>query len=122
MRVHSLSEITLKDMGLELKPSKTRLTHTLHNVGKEKPGFDFLGFNIKQYKVGKYTSGKGTKGGILGFKTLIKPSRKSVQNHYKHIAEIIKTSRSLISSGSEVRKLSRRERGVSLPNQPTALE
>ncbi len=45
-------------MGLELKPSKTRLSHTLHNVGSEKAGFDFLGFNIRQYKAGKYTCGK----------------------------------------------------------------
>jgi RNA-directed DNA polymerase len=60
----------LNDIGLELKPSKTRLTHTLHNVGKEKPGFDFLGFNIRHYKAGKYTSGKNTHKELLGFKTL----------------------------------------------------
>ena len=85
----------LNDMGLELKPSKTRLTHTLHNVGKEKAGFDFLGFNIRQYKVGKYASGKGTRGRLLGFKTLIKPCRKSIQNHYNQIVRIIETSKSL---------------------------
>jgi retron-type reverse transcriptase len=44
----------LKDMGLELKPSKTRLTHTLNKCDKEEPGFNFLGFFIKQWKVGKY--------------------------------------------------------------------
>ncbi|NEO66713.1 MAG: group II intron reverse transcriptase/maturase, partial [Moorea sp. SIO4G2] len=33
----------LKHMGLELKPSKTRITHTFD-------GFNFLGFNIRQYK------------------------------------------------------------------------
>jgi len=82
----------LKGMGLELKPSKTRLTHTLHNVGKEKAGFDFLGFNIRQYKVGKYTCGKKN-GKPLGFKTLIKPSRKSIQNHYKQLVDIINQSK-----------------------------
>ena len=81
-------------MGLELKPSKTRLTHTLHNVGKEKAGFDFLGFNIRQFKVGKYNSGK-LKGELLGFKTLIKPSKKSVHNHYYQLAELINNSKSL---------------------------
>jgi hypothetical protein len=33
-------------MGLELKPSKTRLTHTLNKYENEEPGFNFLGFNI----------------------------------------------------------------------------
>ncbi len=32
----------LKDMGLELKPSKTRITHTLH-ADEGQAGFDFLG-------------------------------------------------------------------------------
>lgn len=85
----------LKDIGLELKPSKTRLTHTLHNVGKEKAGFDFLGFNVRQYKVGKYTSAKSPTGKILGFKTLIKPSKKSIKTHYSKLAEIIDSSKSL---------------------------
>lgn len=48
----------LSDMGLELKPSKTRLTHSLIKYKNESPGFDFLGFNIKQFKTGKYTTGK----------------------------------------------------------------
>ena len=54
-------------MGLELKPSKTRLSHTLHNVGSEKAGFDFLGFNIRQYKAGKYTCGKDQQGKLRLF-------------------------------------------------------
>jgi RNA-directed DNA polymerase len=84
----------LKDIGLELKPSKTRLTHTLHNVGKEKAGFDFLGFNVRQYKVGKYLSGKNPRGKLLGFKTLIKPSKKSIKTHYKKLADIINSGKS----------------------------
>ena len=98
-RCRELISEWLKDMGLELKPSKTRLTHTLHNVGKEKAGFDFLGFNVRQYKIGKYTSGKkNQKGELLGYKTIIKPSKKSIQNHYKQIAEIIDNSKSLKQS------------------------
>ena len=84
----------LKGMGLELKTSKTRLTHTLHNVGQEKAGFDFLGFNIRQFKVGKYNSGKFQEN-LLGFKTLIKPSKKSIRLHYYQLAEIINNSKSL---------------------------
>jgi len=30
-------------MGLELKPSKTRLVHTLNSFAEEPPGFEFLG-------------------------------------------------------------------------------
>ena len=78
----------LSGMGLELKPSKTRLTHTLEEYLEEKPGFDFLGFNVRQYPTGKYTSGR-VKGKILGFKTIITPSKDSQKRHYKKVAEII---------------------------------
>ena len=47
-------------MGLELKEAKTRFTHTL--AAKEEcngnVGFDFLGFTIRQFPVGKYKSKK----------------------------------------------------------------
>jgi len=79
----------LADMGLELKPSKTRIAHTLENQNEEKAGFDFLGFNIRQHKVGKYTSGRDSKGQILGFKTLITPSKESQERHYQKICEVI---------------------------------
>ncbi|WP_144238159.1 group II intron reverse transcriptase/maturase [[Scytonema hofmanni] UTEX B 1581] len=79
----------LKDMGLELKPSKTRLAHTLNSVENEKPGFNFLGFNIRQFPVGKYHSGKTTKGELLGFKTIITPSKEKVKVHYDKIADVI---------------------------------
>ena len=83
----------LKDIGLELKPSKTRLTHTLNELEKEKPGFNFLGFNIRQYKVGKHHSGKvpinrekKAKGNTrLGFKTIIKPSPEKIKTHYQEL-------------------------------------
>ncbi len=83
----------LKDMGLELKPSKTRLAHTLEVYEEEKPGFDFLGFNIRQFKVGKYTSGKNTTGKKLGFKTIITPSKEKQKRHYRDIAETIEKHR-----------------------------
>ena len=79
----------LKDMGLELKPSKIRLAHTFKSVENEKPGFNFLGFNIRQFSVGKYHSGKTTQGQLLGFKTIITPSREKVKVHYDKIADII---------------------------------
>jgi RNA-directed DNA polymerase len=79
----------LKDIGLELKPSKTRLAHTLNRVENEKPGFDFLGFNIRQFSVGKYHSGKNTQGNLLGFKTIITPSKEKVKVHLDKIADVI---------------------------------
>jgi len=78
----------LKDIGLELKPSKTRTTHTLKTHEQEPPGFDFLGFNIRQYPVGKHQSGKNN-GERLGFKTLIKPSKEKIAQHYRKVANTI---------------------------------
>lgn len=58
----------LKDMGLELKQTKTRLAHTLNKYGEEEPGFNFLGFNVRQFRVGRYHSKQG-------FKTIISTLR-----------------------------------------------
>jgi RNA-directed DNA polymerase len=84
----------LKKVGLELKPEKTRITHTLNetevNGVVNKPGFDFLGFNIRQYPVGKYNSGKNPQKQLLGFKTLIKPSKEAVLTQHAKLREIIK--------------------------------
>ena len=51
----------LKERGLEFSEEKTRIT----NLDE---GFDFLGFNIRRYKVSTTKS---------GYKLLIKPSKKS---------------------------------------------
>ncbi len=79
----------LSQIGLELNQEKTKITHTLNDYEENKPGFDFLGFNIRQYPVGKYQSGKKTNGEILGFKTIIKPSKEKVKEHYRKLADII---------------------------------
>lgn len=81
-RCQSIISEWLKGIGLELKPSKTRLTHTLNQCGNEQPGFEFLGFNIRQFHVGKNHS-------KLGFKTIISPSKEKQKIHYKRIASII---------------------------------
>ncbi|NER01396.1 MAG: DNA polymerase [Okeania sp. SIO3C4] len=78
----------LKGMGMELNKSKTRIVHTLREYMSEKPGFDFLGFNIRQYKKGKYNCVK-VRGQTLGFKTIITPSKESQKKHYQQIAEVI---------------------------------
>lgn len=72
----------LTDAGLEISERKTRIVHT-------SSGFDFLGFHIRQYVVGKHHSGKSRNGKRLGFKTLITPSKEKVKRHYEKIADII---------------------------------
>lgn len=72
----------LSGIGLELKPSKTRITHTL--VPHEgQVGFDFLGYEVRQYPVGKTHSKQG-------FKTFIKPSKEAKLGHSYRIREVVK--------------------------------
>lgn len=83
-----LIETWLKDIGLELKPEKTRISHTLEEY-EGNTGFDFLGFHIQHHKVGKYKSGLDSKKRHLGFKLRITPSKKSIKNHLTKIEEVI---------------------------------
>jgi RNA-directed DNA polymerase len=83
------AEEWLKGMSLELKPSKTRISHTL-NPYEGNVGFDFLGFNIRQYPVGKHQSGCNPHGEKLGFKTIIKPSKNKIALHIESIRKTIK--------------------------------
>jgi RNA-directed DNA polymerase len=78
----------LEDVGLELKPSKTRISHTL-NKYEGNTGFDFLGFNIRQYEVGQTHTGLNTIGVPLGFKTILKPSKEKIKSHNKKIGDVI---------------------------------
>ncbi|CAD5934151.1 putative reverse transcriptase [Planktothrix tepida] len=80
----------LSDMGLELKPSKTKITHTLNEIDG-KVGFNFLGFHIQQHEVGNYRSANNSKGIPLGFKTIITPSKTKIKTHLIKIAEVIDT-------------------------------
>ncbi|NEO77558.1 group II intron reverse transcriptase/maturase [Moorena sp. SIO4G3] len=65
----------LEEIGLELKSTKTRLVHTSN-------GFEFLGFNVRQYQTGRHQSKQG-------FKTLIKPSKKRVKEHWEKLSKVI---------------------------------
>jgi RNA-directed DNA polymerase len=78
----------LQDMGLELKPSKTKITHTL-TAHEGNVGFDFLGFSIRQYPVGKTHTGTNSHGASLGFKTIIKPSKEAVKRHIAQMKQRI---------------------------------
>ena len=80
----------LSDMGLELKPSKTKLTHTFNQV-EGNVGFEFLGFHVQQHKTGIYRCANSSQGTPLGFTTLITPSKAKVKTHLAKIAEVIDT-------------------------------
>jgi RNA-directed DNA polymerase len=82
----------LEEIGLSLHARKTRVTHTLTRY-QGNVGFDFLGFTIRQYRVGKTHSGKNTKGRPLGFKTIIKPSRQAIRRHMRAIKQQVKALR-----------------------------
>lgn len=86
----------LKGIGLELKPEKTRIAHTLYpNLSEDgQPGFDFLGHHIQQIKVGKYRDNKNSQGTRLGFITLITPSKKAIETHKQDMKSIITKHRS----------------------------
>ncbi len=83
----------LKGIGLELKPSKTRLSHTL-KAYQGNVGFDFLGFTIRQFPVGRTHTGTHN-GKPLGFKTIIMPSKEGVQRHLQELRAILQKSQSL---------------------------
>src|SRR6266542_745173 len=82
----------LRPMRLELKASKTRIAHTLEEIDG-RAGFDFLGFKIRQYKVGRTKSAKNTNGKQLGFKTIIKPSDKAIRKHVQSLRQTIDNHR-----------------------------
>jgi RNA-directed DNA polymerase len=82
------AEEWLAAMGLHIKATKTRITHTLETY-EGQVGFDFLGFHIQQYRVGKLHRHRRK----AEYKTLIQPSRKAVQHHLDRIKEIVRAHR-----------------------------
>jgi RNA-directed DNA polymerase len=82
----------LAGIGLALNVAKSRISHTLEG---DQPGFEFLGFHIRQYWVGKYHTGKGPGGHRLGYKTLIKPAKANIQEHLTALGQIIRRSKAL---------------------------
>ena len=65
----------LKGMGLEMKPSKTRITHTLEVVDGL-VGFDFLGFHFRQYTRGVSRCARSTHGEPVGLHDLDQAKRR----------------------------------------------
>jgi RNA-directed DNA polymerase len=90
IKLRRIAEEWLTTMDLGLKPSKTRTTHTL-NEYEGNIGFDFLGFNVRQYHVGKHRT--RTYRGKPGFKTIIQPSKKAIKRHHEKIRDVIRQHR-----------------------------
>lgn len=86
------AEQWLNQIGLEMNPSKTRITHTLKKF-EGNVGFDFLGFNFRQYKRGVHRSSHSANGKPVGFKANIKPSMKSQKHFQEEVREIIRRHR-----------------------------
>jgi RNA-directed DNA polymerase len=87
----------LKEMGLILSPSKTKSTHPL-TPQEATVGFEFLGFTLRQFPVGKTNTGKDTQGRPLGCKTIIRPSQTAIK---QHVAELGKKMRELRGAPQE---------------------
>jgi RNA-directed DNA polymerase len=98
-QAQQITNTWLKDMGLELKPSKTRITHTLRPTAEGNVGFDFLGWEFRQHPAGRTHSGKGTRGALLGFTTVIRPSKDAQARHQAKLGEVIRNYRSGTQSG-----------------------
>lgn len=94
LRCKQVAADWLATMGLELKDSKTRITHTLDEY-EGSVGFDFLGFTFRQHRVGK--THRPSCGAIarrdcdrmLPFRTIIRPSKAGVMRHYRAVADLV---------------------------------
>lgn len=84
----------MSHIGLRMKESKTRISHTLKKVDNQ-TGFDFLGFNIRQYPIG-WRKIRKTKLS-LNFRTHIKPSKIKVIKHLRVIKEIFRDVRDTVA-------------------------
>ncbi len=83
--IKPLVEQFMRERGLQLSPEKTAITHI-------EEGFDFLGQNVRKYKMGKQ------------HKLLIKPSKKNVHTFLEKVRDIVKGNRAL-SAGKLIVKL-----------------
>jgi len=89
----ALLKTWLAKMGLSLHEAKSRIYHTFEG---DQPGCEFLGCDIRQYRVSTYQAGKGPGGhGRLGFTTLITPAKVKVQDHLAALGRIIKRGKAL---------------------------
>jgi RNA-directed DNA polymerase len=70
-------EVWLRERGRAFSEEKTRIVHL-------EEGFDFLGFNIRQYRVTNSRTGR---------RLLIRPSKKAVKKHARALRELFRKHR-----------------------------
>lgn len=97
-------------MGLELKPSKTRIAHSLDAQDGQQAGFDFLGFRVRQYRVGRTRTSYSTTGLPLGFKTIITASPNKQKQHLAALALEVRRHRQA-PQATLIERLNRKIRG-----------
>lgn len=110
----------LAPIGLELSEAKTRLSHTLELQNDDismdgfdgKIGFNFLGFTIKQFKT-RHRSAKATTGELLGYKTLVYPSKKTTNKYQDQIHNIVLKDGKAYNQSTLIKKLNPIIRGWS---------
>jgi len=91
-KAREVTEEWLRGMGLHLSPTKTKVTHT-YTPYEGKVGFDFLGFTVRQYPVGKTHRKKSTNGEKLEFIAIIAPSKEAIKRHQAEIGKKIRELR-----------------------------
>jgi RNA-directed DNA polymerase len=78
----------LKERGLRLSEEKTNIVHSME-------GFDFLGFNCRQYDIPETGYHARNNKSKPDFKLLIKPSKKSIRKHVEKLREVFKQVKAL---------------------------
>lgn len=111
----------LTPIGLELSEAKTRITHTLsidQNTIEEcpglegAPGFNFLGFYVRQHST-RHNTALGSDGKKLGFNTIIVPSKEERKFHQERLHKLILKDGRNLSQDALIKKLNRVIRGWS---------
>jgi RNA-directed DNA polymerase len=91
--VKVLIEKFIRLMGLELHPDKTCITHTYIKIGDRNPGFNFLGFWIRNYQVGKTKRGKRGE----EYKTFIRPHPQNISDVLRKIKLILRQNNNVVT-------------------------
>lgn len=111
----------LGQIGLELSPTKTRITHTLsfpfgeaNEINEttkqvcpglnDSPGFNFLGFFIRQHKT-VHLSAHGPSKELLGFRTLIIPSKEKQTAHQEKLHKLVLQDGKSMSQDALIKKI-----------------
>jgi len=97
----------LAAIGLTRNEAKSRLSHPLEGA---QPGGEFVGFNIRPYRVGTHHSGQRSTGQRLGCTTRMKPAKANLQEHRAESGRIRQRGK-VLSQGALLPQLNLHLRG-----------